>query len=48
MVYMTMLDDLVACHRYYYEKLLDEKKTIMIDDQQVKCIETQNATKILS
>ena len=43
-----MIDDLVACHRYYYEKLLDEKKTINIDDQCLKSIETQNATKILS
>ena len=48
MVYMGMIDDLVACHRYYYEKLLDEKKTINIDDQCLKSIETQNATKILS
>ena len=48
MVYMGMLDDLVACHRYYYEKLLEEKKTIKIDDQHIKYIETQNATKILS
>ena len=48
MVYMGMLDDLVACHRYYYEKLLEEKKAIKIDDQHIKCIETQNATKILS
>lgn len=48
MVYMTMLDDLIACHRYYYEKLLNEKKIINIDDHCLKSIETQNATKILS
>lgn len=48
MEYMHMLDELVACHRYYYDKLMEEKRTIRIEDQQVKCIETQKTTKILS
>ena len=48
MDYMNMLDELVACHRYYYDKLLDEKNTIRLEDQKVKYIETQKGTKILS
>lgn len=33
MDYMNMLDELVACHRYYYNKLLEEKATLRIEDQ---------------
>ena len=48
MDYLGMFDELVACHKFYYDKLLNEKKTIRIDDQQVKCIDVQKTTKVLS
>ena len=48
MDYIHMLDELVASHNYFYNKLIEDKSTIQIDDQQVKYIETQKGAKILS
>lgn len=50
MDYMNMLDDLIACHRYYYHKLLEEKQTLRVEDLEVKNVETQAPapSKVLS
>ena len=48
MDYINMLDDLVACHTYYYNKLLNEKATLRVEDESTKVTETPRVSKVLS
>ena len=46
MDYMKMLNNLVDCHRYFYQKLIEENKTYNLQSSQITAPEKDN--KILS
>ena len=46
MDYMKMLNNLVDCHRYFYQKLIEENKTYNLQSAQIAAPEKE--TKILS
>ena len=46
MDYMKMLNNLVDCHRYFYQKLIEENKTYNLQSAQIAAPEIE--TKILS
>lgn len=46
MDYMNMLNHLIKCHRYFYQKLEEEKKTVNFSQTQIEA--PHKGTKILS
>lgn len=46
MDYMNMLNHLIECHRYFYQKLEEEKKTVNLSQTQIEA--SHKDTKILS
>ena len=46
MDYMNMLNHLIECHRYFYQKLEEEKKTVNLSQTQIEA--PHKETKILS
>lgn len=46
MDYMNMLNHLIECHRYFYQKLEEEKKTVNLNQTQINA--PHKDTKILS